>query len=450
MTNKCFTWCFLTSLTTLLVAGCSGRSTELGHLAAADGGPQSHDAAPALDAQGGAGAGGGGAGGNSTGSIGGAGGKSTGGGTGANNTGGSAVGAGGGGAGGNGAGGSNLADAGMSDAMSAATAESFCLSYYGYAYQLLGICFGINASLAQLFPAVVCKPILQSVGTGHIVYNPARGAACLSELAAVWPPTAAFCASSDTPPGDCASALVPQVPLGGTCATIDPDYGINECAGGGYCDEGSVLYACSGTCKPFLDVGAACSWDGQQCKSGTTCNASIPAPGQCVSNVGAGQSCEGPGGPECLSPTRCVGGSATVAGVCQTPPSSGPCAYSYECARSTVCAGPSGNRQCSPPKQNGATCTPGNSECLYSSHCTAAGICDDHLGVEGEPCGTILGEAVDCQYGFTCDATSVTVSGTCHAQKAPGATCTGTIGECSGYHGHCDSTTLKCVSCDRG
>jgi hypothetical protein len=419
-----------TFLAAWLVAGCSGSSTELGHLAQ-----------------------GGGASGNRTGGSGGAGGNSAGnngGGTGANNTGGSAVGAGGGGAGGKNTGGDNLPDAGMSDALSAATAESFCLSYYGYAYQLLGICFGINASLVQLLPAVVCKPILQSVGTGHIVYDRASGATCLSELAAVWPPTAAFCASSDTPPGDCASALVPQVPLAGACATIDPDYGINECAGGGYCDEGSVLYACSGTCKSFLDVGAACTFEGQQCTSGTTCTASMLSPGQCVSRVGAGQSCEGPGGPECLSPTRCVGGSATVAGVCQTPPTSGPCAYSYECARSTVCAGPSGNRQCSPPKQNGATCTPGNSECSASSHCTAAGICDDHLGVEGEPCGTILGELVACQYGFTCDATSVTGSGTCHAQKAPGATCTGTIGECSGYHGHCDSATLKCVSCDRG
>ena len=422
----------LLAISALLVAGCSGSSTELGHLGATDGGQQIHDA-PAAETQHQGGGGGG--------SSGGAGGKSTGG---------SAVGAGGSSAGGTNTGSSSLADAGMSDALSAATAESFCLSYYGYAYQLVGICLGANASMLQMFPAIVCKPILQSVATGRIVYDPASGAACLSLLAALGPPKVAYCTPSDTPPGACAFALVPQVPLAGACSAINPDYGMTECAGGGYCDEGGVLYSCSGTCKSLLDVGAACTLNGQQCKSGTTCNATILASGQCVSKVGAGQSCEGPGGPECLSPTRCVGGSATVAGVCQTPPTSGPCTYSYECARSTVCAGPSGNRQCSLPKQNGATCTPGNSECSVSSHCTAAGICDDHLGVEGEPCGTILGEVVACQYGFICDATIVTGSGICHAQKAPGDACTGTIGECSGYHGHCDSLTSTCISCEGG
>jgi hypothetical protein len=74
-------------------------------------------------------------------------------------------------------------------------------------------------------------------------------------------------------------------------------------------------------------------------------------------------------------------------------------------------------------------------------------MCSDHLGVEGEPCGTILGENVYCQNGFYCDAPNAG-SGACHAQKAAGATCAGLPLECSGYNGHCDSVTSTCVSCD--
>jgi hypothetical protein len=460
MTNKYFSWCFITtSLTTLLVAGCPGSSTELGHLAATDGGPQSHDAPAAETQNQGGGAGGGGAGGNSTGSIGGAGGMGTGGGTGANNTGGRAGGAGGSGAGGKNTGGNNLPDAGT---LSAATAKSFCSGFYGYMYPAVWTCANLSDGVSSVLPpawlqsltAMTCGRILKSVAAGRVLYDPANGAACLSALAA-WTPTAADCKAGQSSSGlgpPCGLAFVPQVPLGGACSIITPDTAAIECAGGGYCDEGGVSYSCTGTCLPYLDEGASCPWNGQQCKPGTTCNADMfgSAPGKCVARVGAGQSCEGPGGPECLSPTDCVGGSATVAGVCQLRPTSGPCNYGYECGWGTSCTGPSGNRTCSPAKPNGATCIPGNQECTVESYCTAAGICSDHLGVEGEPCGTILGEYVSCQGGFYCDATSVAVSGTCHTQKAAGATCTGALLECSGYHGHCDSLTSKCVSCDGG
>ncbi|HJX66921.1 MAG TPA: hypothetical protein VJ860_23565, partial [Polyangia bacterium] len=304
----------------------------------------------------------------------------------------------------------------------------------------------------QSLTAMTCGRILKSVAAGRILYDLANGAACLSALAA-GALTAADCeagqsSSSLGPP--CGLAFVPQVPLGGACSTITPDTAAIECADGGYCDEGGVSYSCIGTCLPYLDEGAPCPWNGQQCKPGTTCNADMfgSTPGKCVARVGAGQSCEGPGGPECLSPTGCVGGSVTVAGVCQLRPTSGPCNYHYECGWGTSCTGPSGNRTCSPAKPNGTACIPGNQECTAESYCTAAGICTDHFGAEGEPCGTILGEYVSCQGGLYCDAASVTGSGTCHAQKAPGATCTGALLECSGYQGHCDSLTSKCVSCD--
>lgn len=442
MTNKCFSWCFLTtSLTTLLVAGCSGSSTELGHLGATDGGPQIHDAAAAPDAQNQ----GGGAGGNNTSGIGGTGGSSTGG---------------GGSAGGKNTGSSNLPDAGI---LSAATAQSFCFGFYGYMYPLVWTCANVRDGVSSALPppvwlqsltAMTCGRILKSVAAGRVLYDPAAGAACLSALAA-WTPTAADCeagqsSSSLGPP--CGLALVPQVPLGGACSIITPDTAAIECADGGYCDEGGVSNSCTGTCLPYLDEGAPCPWNGQQCKPGTTCNADMfgSTPGKCVARVGAGQSCEGPGGSECLSPTDCVGGSTTVAGVCQLRPTSGPCNYHYECGWGTSCTGPSGNRTCSPAKPNGATCIPGNQECTAESYCTAAGICTDHFGVEGDPCGTILGEYVSCQGGLYCDAASVAGSGTCHAQKAQGAACTGAPLECSGYHGRCDSLTSKCISCDGG
>ena len=459
MTNKCFSWCLLTtSLTTLLAAGCSGSSTELGHLGATDGGQPIHDAAAAPDAQNQ----GGGAGGNNTSGIGGTGGNITGGvggGTAGKSTGGGAVGAGGSGAGGNSTG--SLTDAGVSDALSAATAESFCFGFYGYMYPLVWACANLRDGTPSVLPSpawlqsltsMTCGRILKSVVAGRILYDPANGAACLSALVA-GALTAADCeagqsSSSLGPP--CGLALVPQVPLGGACSTITPDTAAIECADGGYCDEGGVSYSCAGTCLPYLDEGASCAWNGQQCKPGTTCNADIldSTPGKCVARVGAGQSCEGPGGPECLSPTDCVGGSATTAGVCQLRPTSGPCTYHYECGWGTSCTGPSGNRTCSPAKPNGAACIPGNQECTAENYCTAAGICTDHLGVEGDPCGTILGEYVSCQGGFYCDATTVTGQGSCHAQKAQGAACTGAPLECSGYHGHCDSLTSKCISCD--
>jgi len=445
------------SLAALAVTGCSGRKTELGHLAGGnDGGQQISDASTSSEATS---PGTGGASGNSSdGSGGGTGADSTGGGAGANNIGGSGGSASGKGIGGTAGGASGtstgtggtstgpVVDAGTPGPFSAATAESFCLGYFTYYYHTFGICFAGDEFPWQSLPASVCKRILKSVAAGRMQYDPTRGATCLSAMAAVTGcplPT-----NPDWPESDCQFALVPQVPLGGTCTIISPDFWSAECVAG-YCDEGGVSFSCSGTCLSYLDVGASCTWNGPKCKLGTTCSAGVLSakPGQCVARVGAGQTCDGPGGPSCLSPNKCVGGSNTVAGVCQMPATSGACTSSTDCAYPTNCVGPTGNQQCLPPKQAGAACTPGNRECLLLSHCTAAGVCSDHLGVEGEPCGTILGELVSCQDGFYCEA-PIAGSGVCHADKAPVATCTGTPGECPGYQGHCDSVTSTCVSCD--
>jgi len=479
------------SLTAPLVAGCSSHSTALGHLAPGDDGGQAiADGFLAnVDAPTGNGGGAGesspdgGAGGEAGANSSGEAGANSSGGAGANDAGGSGgstigksaggtdsgagglgVGGNSGGVGGNsgGVGGNSggvgekgtgpVADAGMPDAFSAATAESFCLGYYTYAYQFLWTCVGGRGTYpGQSAPAFHRERVLKSIAAGRIQYDRAHGAACLAELAA-GPLTVADCQSNLFPASasDCQLALVAQVPPGGACTVVDPDVPSDECVGGGYCDDGGDLYACTGICRSYLDVGASCTQNGQQCKEGTTCNAapSGSTPGNCVANGGAGQSCEGPSGAGCLTPNWCMGGSATAAGVCQPLPTSGPCTSKLACAWGNACAGPSGNRTCTPPKQSGDAYIPGNQECIVDSYCTAAGMCSDHLGVEGDPCGTILGEFALCDFGFYCDAPSAG-SGTCHAQKTPGTSCS-SGDECSGPgdYGHCDSVTSTCVSCN--
>jgi len=450
----------VTSLAALAIAGCSGRKTELGHLATGDDGGQPIFDGSTADEDAPTGTGGG-AGGSSSvgGSSGGAGANGTGGSGGGKSQGDTDVGGvgGSGGSAGGGSGGTGktgpVVDAGTPDGFSTATAESFCIGYYTYVLNFFWACEGGSGAYPWPSNSVfTCKRVAAVVAAGRIQYDPVHGAACLSELASV-APTLAACqsASLSGPISDCALALAPQVPLGGACTNVDPTEGPAECAGGGYCDDGGAPYACTGVCRAYLDVGAPCTQNGQQCKEGTTCTAApySSTPGQCIADVGAGQSCQGPGGPGCLSPNVCVGGSATVAGVCQARPTSGPCSASTDCAFSSACAGSSGNRTCQPAKQNGDACIPGNQECMMDHHCTAAGSCSSHLGVEGDPCGTILGEYLSCDFGFYCDAVGAG-SGTCHAQKAPGASCTGKLTECSGpgYAGHCDSVTSTCVSCD--
>jgi len=107
----------------------------------------------------------------------------------------------------------------------------------------------------------------------------------------------------------------------------------------------------------------------------------------------------------------------------------------------------SGNRTCSPREAEWGACIPGNQECTAENYCTAAGICTDHLGVEGDPCGTILGEYVSCQGAsiVTPPLSQAQVVATPRKHKGPPAPARARV---LGYHGHCDSLTSKCISCD--
>ena len=342
---------------------------------------------------------------------------------------------------------------------SAESIESFCQGYYAYYARALATCAtGSSLALASALagvPDAICLRIVRSVHAGRSRYDSGHGAACLAVMGSSGSFPLAACdgiGASVFGNPDCLASITPAVPAGGTCGIIYPDLGSNECMDGTYCSEGSQTYACAGTCVPFLELGATCTWDGQKCRTGTTCNAPISlsksTPGQCVADVPAGTTCRGPGGPGCASGLECLGGSSSLAGICGKPATSGPCTSSSDCAAPTSCVGATGQKTCVAPKADGASCTPGARECLTMSACNARGVCDSHLGLEGESCGTIQGEMFPCDPVFYCDAPIGGV-GVCRKRRQAGDACTGgLVGECPGYQGHCDSSTLTCISCD--
>ena len=337
--------------------------------------------------------------------------------------------------------------------------ESFCQSYYTYYVSALSTCMtGSSLAFAIMAPGLpdaICVRIVRSVHAGLSRYDKQHGAACLAALASSGSFPLAACESLNATAFDsldCRTSITPAVPAGGTCSIIYPDLGSNECMDGTYCSEGSQTFACSGTCVAFLEQGAACTWDGQECRHGTTCNAPVSlsksTPGQCVADVPAGSACKGSNGPGCVSGLKCVGGSSSVAGICAKAATSGPCTSSSDCAAPNLCVGSTGQKTCVAPKADGASCTRGARECATMSACNSRGVCDAHLGLEGESCGTIQGEMFACDTGFHCDA-PIGSTGVCRKNKKAGEACTATVaGECSGYQGHCDSSTLTCVSCD--
>jgi hypothetical protein len=368
-----------------------------------------------------------------------------------------------GGTGGAGAGGTSDSGA-VSDPgnPSAESIESFCRSFVIHYVNAATTCLTGSslayASMTEGDPDAVCLRLVRSVRAGLSRYDRQRGTACLAALASMGSfPLSACDDLSATPFNglDCRTSITPAVSAGGTCSIIYPDFlWNNECMDGTYCSGGSQTYACSGTCIAFLELGAACTLDGQKCRPDTSCNVPLSSPkstiGQCVADVSAGSACKGPNGPACASGLKCIGGSSTVAGICAKPASSGSCTSHGDCASPNLCVGATGQKTCVAPKANGASCTPGLRECFTMSACNSQGVCDAHLGIEGETCGTIKGEMFLCNTGFYCDG-PIGDAGVCRKDKKAGEACTGTVmGEClgAGYQTHCDTSTSTCVSCD--
>jgi hypothetical protein len=223
----------------------------------------------------------------------------------------------------------------------------------------------------------------------------------------------ATCAFTDPCPGKC----VPYLTEGEMCGWLSDGSGpTGGCAPGFYCDPRAL--ACLADPLPdagsYVDAGAFCSIFGPSCNPGLFCMGIFPDNGVCSPIVGEGGPCppgdaangcdQGlickgfgfePDGGTCLPPmdaggpclvgadgdgsSGCLWGLVCLGGICQVPPSSGPCLPPpevFECDLATSFCDSSTN-SCVPKLAQGGACT-GDLEC-------ASSLCDLTLH-----CGTTL------------------------------------------------------------
>jgi hypothetical protein len=250
-----------------------------------------------------------------------------------------------------------------------------------------------------------------AIAMGTLTYDGTQAQACVDAVNALG------CAATTTRrPGACAQLFVGHVALGGACAMDE------ECMGDAYC---SLTTACPGTCQARAASGATCTND-NGCQSGLRCGGTGTAR-SCVTPAGDGAACQGTTGNDCGGGFICVGGSATMAGMCHTVAS--------------VFAAASG-AACNPV--NGQLCQPGLS-CVVTSGsnitCMAGGTAN------GMPCHASLPD--QCVTGSYCSGTNVTAgmfAGTCAPLPTAGMPCANvTFGQRCADGNACDGAVCAAV-----
>lgn len=221
--------------------------------------------------------------------------------------------------------------------------------------------------------------IQDGVNAGRILYHPLLGDACIVQLA--------DCGLINHLPPGCLAAIEGTVPTGGDCRDS------LDCAGDGYCDAGSGLQECPGTCRPWKSVGESCA-DPIQCARGLKC---VGSPALCVDPDGDGD----------------------------------PCGNQDDCAYHLFCISVDGEPICE-RQPHVSTATLGD-ECGAFDEVFSAPLCAGRLVcAEGTPGDGDSGAAA--AEGATCQET-----------VSPGAAChPAFLNQCSQGQ-YCDTTTLRCI-----
>ncbi len=264
------------------------------------------------------------------------------------------------------------------------------------------------------------------LSSGRLAYDPQKASDCIAELRTdrCSGPQAALS-------GACIEAWRGQVPEGGACRILDPEFGVYgltiECVSGTRCAT-EIALDWAGTCRPYAAEGENCY--GIACGAGLSCSFGV-----CVPIVGEGLPCQksdqavwGALG-NCDSGLFCDGEENSTDGVCRKSKTSGPCLDTSQCEWDFSCrpAGEGGGRTCQRKKVPGEECTRDHYECW--GHCGQDGKCALWAS-EGEDCGWFESaepdgevtqavedttEIISCGRGLFCDVLDSS-SGTCRQQ----------------------------------
>jgi hypothetical protein len=278
------------------------------------------------------------------------------------------------------------------------------------------------------------------------------GSACVTDLECT--AASAGCYNPDLVcPGTC---MVPGL-AGASCSGVDP-----PCGSSTFCDTSTA----TPICVSRATLGTSCS--GKACLAGLYCDSMSLV---CVKQLAQGVTCSGYAQCDDTLKLWCdFGGSSTCVPLPATgSPAGGRCDYPYQCATGLWCdysASPNtcknrvpvpqactSDNGCSTPGSScildsagsttshcrlllteGTACTPGLSQCQRGLWCdqpvVGPATCA-RLPTVGAPCGNILGEFVDCRFGW-CDrpGTPTPSQGTCRAPVAAGQPCP-TYNECA-------------------
>jgi hypothetical protein len=220
--------------------------------------------------------------------------------------------------------------------------------------------------------AVPCADLAREIAALRIAYDPAQGAICQAESAALTC-SALLPGGAFALPPSCLAALVGQVADGGAC------YLTEDCRTG-YCD--STGATCPGTCRPYAQAGQGCAAApcavGLACQGGT-CRVPSGPGGPCP--CGNGLWCDLSGG----QPGVCR--LAQTSGACN-PAIVGQCDVGYACAEITSA--------CLPLVGQGGSCAEGASRC-GAGHACLGNQCIPWAVVD-QPCL----ESPACTAGYCC------------------------------------------------
>jgi hypothetical protein len=258
-----------------------------------------------------------------------------------------------------------------------------------------------------------CQTFQSAQDAGRVTFDQAKAKACLDIIGAKT--CAQFIASFAIFPAECADAVAPKVPAGGTCYSA-VGY---ECVAGWCSFSGTACYS-GGSCVTSATLGQSCA-SPARCAQGLTCNTSLVCETQPVTTIlAAGGNCSAMGtvcgdGLVCdssVAPRLCVARRAAGADCSGT--------WSTACLAGLRCD--PGSSLCVTPPKLGEACVPGTLSCAGNAYCGAGNKCAASPAIGGD-CTPVMGELVLCQGSWCAPPVAPSTTPKCTAYASPGTAC---------------------------
>jgi hypothetical protein len=295
-----------------------------------------------------------------------------------------------------------------------------------------------------------------AIEAGRLVFDAGHATACVAAWGSL----------------GCDPRLDRSVFIDGICAAVthgaqtpgDPCRDSVECRDG-YCDRGfaSPGLHCSGTCKPYLPVGAACVEYAEGCSPGSSCvdrqctlqndktgiscatsadcqsSSFVCLEGACtrpLPDLGGGAPCFGPG--SCAAGYYCGGGKTGT--VClPLLPVGAACTGDGQCVDGAFCAQAMDAPRCTAFAEIGAACDPTATPTV----CTGDSFCDSGSArcVLKHPAGAPCESNLDCTgllgHDALCESRHCQTERACRNDR-----------DCAGFGGQCDPASSLCrIAC---